>query len=230
LNIVRIEPISLVDWPGEIASVIHVKGCNFKCSWCFNKEIVDFDMNGITNIGIKGVVASIPKQIHHVIITGGEPFAQNGIIDFIHKLRAIGYKVGVHTNGSFPLKLDKVIYALDYVAQDIKGYIDMYHKRGFCSAKDTTNVMNSLYVITDSTTPHEFRTTAFPGIKEKEIFGIANMLKILNADAYYLQPYIPVNGENKRKYLSANDLKDIAQKISNTFEASGHKTKVIARG
>ena len=230
MNIIKVEPVSLVDWPGQIASVIHVKGCNFNCNWCFNKDIVSFDMNGVISIGFKGVMALIPEKIDHIIITGGEPFAQHGIVEFIHKLKDEGYKVGIHTNGSFPDELAVTIYSLDYVAIDIKGYVNMYPERGFSSVASMLDVMDCLYVITDSPTPHEFRTTMFPGVTKNEVYSIANMLRHLNADAYYLQPYIPVNGEKPKEYMSRDRINKIARKISKEFNAKGFKTIVIARG
>ena len=229
MNIVRVEDVSLVDWPGQISSVFFVVGCNMNCSFCFNKDLISFNTDNWVVYSLEEAVKLVPDKIDHIVISGGEAFAQYDIVESIHKLKKMGYKVAVHTNGSYP-EIYKTIYSLDYIAMDIKGIISKYYERRFSSKIDMHNVMDSLYAITDSVTPHEFRTTMFPGIEESEIYAIANLLRDLNADAYYLQPYIPVNGEKPKEYMSRDQINSIARKISKEFKSKGCGIKIIARG
>jgi len=213
MNIAGIEQVSTVDWPEEIASVFFVAGCNFECPWCFNQNLISFETDGRITYSLREALELVPKQIRHIVISGGEPFAQEGIIETIHELKRQGYKVAVNTNGSFPDLLDRVIYSVDYVAQDIKGLLSKYPMRTGCSADETNQVFDSMIIITDKNLPHEFRTTVIPGMNRSEIYRIACLLKNLNAQAYYLQTYDPVNGEDKKDYMSADELREIAKEL-----------------
>ncbi len=211
MNIVRIEPVSTIDWPNEVASVFFVAGCNFKCSYCFNKDLIKFGKGKYT---LEEALKLVPAHIDSIVLSGGEPFAQEGIVETIHELKKKGYKVAVHTNGSFPELLDKVIYELDYIAMDVKGLLSKYKYRTGCNAKEQSKVFNSIVLITNKGFPHEFRTTVIPEMKWTELYKIANLLDRLHAYAYYLQTYTPVNGEGKEEYMSTKELERIAKKLA----------------
>jgi len=212
VNIVRIEPVSTVDWPNEVASVFFASGCNFKCPWCFNKELIPFDLDGRKVYSLEEALKLVPKQIDCIVLSGGEAFAQKGIIETIHALKSKGYRVAVHTNGSFPKLLEKVIYSLDYIAMDVKGKLNMYSTR--CGTNvNTSDIFDSIRLITDRGFPHEFRTTAAPGIRHSEIHVIGKLLSSLNAHTYYLQPYIEVRDKPKNDYLTVGELREIAKTL-----------------
>jgi len=204
MNIVRVEPVSTVDFPGEVSSVFFAKGCNMQCPWCFNKNLISFDLTDWKVYSLEEALKLVPKQIDCIVLSGGEAFAQEGIIETIHALKSKGYKVAVHTNGSFPKLLEKVIYSLDYVAIDIKGTLNKYEDQDIAK-----KVFQSIILVTDKGFPHEFRTTAEPNIERKELLAIAGLLEKLNAHAYYLQKYIGA-GEG----LSIDELKKVASKFN----------------
>ena len=212
MNIIKVEPTSLVDWPGEVSSVFFVTGCNMRCSWCFNKSLVPFDLNERRVYSIEETLKLVPKHIEHIVLTGGEIFAQEGVIETIHLLKKKGFKVCVHTNGSFPELLEQVIYSLDYVAMDIKGVLNKYPMRtGVNGMSD--KVFDSIVLITDKGFPHEFRTTVIPGMQANELYDIAELLSKLNAHAYYLQTYKEVRDKPKNDYLSTEELQEIAKDL-----------------
>ena len=212
MNIVRVEPVSTVDWPGEVASVFFAKGCNMQCPWCFNKNLISFDLTDWKVYSLEEALKLVPKHIDCIVLSGGEAFAQEGIIETIHALKSKGYRVAVHTNGSFPKLIEKVIYQLDYIAMDVKGKLNMYSMR--CGTNvNTTDIFDSIVMITDSGIPHEFRTTAAPGIKHSEIHVIGKLLSVLNAHIYYLQPYIEVRDKPKNDYMTVDELREIAKTL-----------------
>ena len=171
-----------------------------------------FDTDGRKVYSLDEALKLVPKQIDCIVLSGGEAFAQEGIIETIHALKSKGYRVAVHTNGSFPKLLEKVIYLLDYCAMDVKGKLSMYSMR--CGTNvNTSDIFDSIVLITDSGIPHEFRTTAAPGIKHSEMHVIGKLLSNLNAHIYYLQPYIEVRDKPKNDYLTVGELREIAKTL-----------------
>ena len=210
MRIKAVEPVSTLDWPGEVCSVFFSAGCNFKCPWCFNKELVPMSDSGMT---INEAIDMVPKHIDHIILTGGEVFHSPAVSSAVHLLKRKGYKVGVHTNGSYPQSLDSVIYSLDYVAMDIKGTLDKYPERTGVRCVNTDLIMDSIVSITERGFSHEFRTTAVPGVTESEIRSIAGLLSFLGARKYYLQVYKPVKGGGEGAVLTREDLAVIAKSL-----------------
>jgi len=190
--------------------VFFVTGCDMLCPWCFNKELVPFDLDGRRVYSLEEALKLVPKHIEHIILTGGEIFAQEDVIETIHLLKKKGFKVGVHTNGSFPELLDRVIYSLDYVAMDIKGVLNKYPMRTGVSGM-SDKVFDSIVLITDKGLPHEFRTTVIPGMQKQELYKIAKLLSQLNAQAYYLQTYKEVRDKPRGDCLSTEELREIAK-------------------
>ena len=191
MNVIRVEPVSLVDWPGKVCSVVHVKGCNFSCPECFNKDLISFDMKGFLNIGIRGVLALIPEKIRHIVITGGEPTVQTGLYEFISRLRNKGYDVALHTNGSNPDLLEELLVdcMLEYVAMDVKTKLTEYERWGY--SNKFYDIYGSINVIVNSGIDHEFRTTVFPTVTQQQIYNISRMLNNAGAKRYFLQKFRP---------------------------------------
>jgi len=212
MKIAGVERVSTSDWPGQVASVFFAVGCNFDCWWCFNRNLISFDPGERTAYSIEEALTLAPKYIEHIILTGGEIFAQEGVIETIHWLKKKGFKVGCHTNGSFPELLEKVIYSLDYVAIDIKGVLNKYPMRTGVSGM-SDKVFDSIVLITDNGLPHEFRTTVIPGMQKQELYKIAKLLSQLNAQAYYLQTYKEVRDKPKNDCLSTEELQEIAKDL-----------------
>ena len=212
MNIAKIEPVSTIDWPGEISSVFFVRNCNFNCWWCFNKTLVSGDAANFEVYSLDEALNLVPKHIDHIILTGGEIFAQEDVIETIRLLKKKGFKVGVHTNGSFPELLEKVIYSLDYCAMDIKGVLNKYPMRTGVDGM-SGKVFDSIVLITEKGFPHEFRTTVIPGMQKQELYKIAKLLSQLNAQAYYLQTYKEVRDKPKNDYISTEELRGIAKDL-----------------
>lgn len=159
MNIAGLQKVSTIDYPGEIACSIFLRGCNFRCGFCHNPELVmracgqNFSEEDISEFLKKRI-----GKLDGVCITGGEPLMTLDF-DFVKKIKELGYKIKLDTNGSFPEKLKEMIdlKLVDYIAMDIKGDKNSYKKIVGVDA-DLDKIEKSIKIIHDFGN-YEFRTT-----------------------------------------------------------------------
>ncbi len=224
------QKLTLIDYPGKIATTIFTVGCNFRCPFCHNPELVKhgtWNMEQGTMME-KEFFAFLKKrrgQLEGVCITGGEPTIQPDLIPFIKKIKKLGFLVKLDSNGTRPDVLKKIIDGklVDFIAMDIKNTLKKYAKT--CESKvDIERIKLSVDLIRNSGIDYEFRTTAVPGLhEEKDFEEIAKWLK--GAKAYYLQEYREtkildprLKKKTKGKTL---DLEKIKKKIEKGFGKMG---------
>lgn len=186
-----LQKTTLVDYPGKIAATIFTIGCNYRCSFCHNPEIVKGIAKVIPEETIFEFLKSRKDLIDGVCITGGEPTLQNDLLEFIKKIKHLGYAVKLDTNGHKPQVLKKLIGKglIDYVAMDIKAPWKKYQKV-VVRATDLDKVKESVLIIRESGLPYEFRSTVLPALhSEKDIVAMARQIK--GADKYFLQQFRP---------------------------------------
>lgn len=162
MKIGDIQKFSLIDYPGRICATIFTQGCNFRCPYCHNPELVDPSLFGKT-MADDEVFAFLEKRrgkLDAVNITGGEPTLQPDLIEFIERIRSLDYMVKIDTNGSLPEVLKKLIDGnlLDYIAMDVKAPLEKYGKVTR-SSTSPENIAESIKLIMDSDIDYEFRTT-----------------------------------------------------------------------
>jgi pyruvate formate lyase activating enzyme len=200
MEICGFQRVSLIDYPGKVASIVFVSGCNMRCPFCHNSDLALKNYSKLhiyQQDAILRKISESQKFIDGVEITGGEPTLQADLADFISKCKEIGLLVKLDTNGSNPKKLRELIgrKLIDYVAMDIKTELEQgkYSKAmGVSSAAIFKNIEESIDLLLNSGIDYEFRTTVVPGLVTKEdILGIANHIN--GARAYYLQQYVPNN-------------------------------------
>ncbi|CCZ57350.1 pyruvate-formate lyase-activating enzyme [Clostridium sp. CAG:762] len=191
MTINGMQKLTLLDYPGNVACLIFTQGCNFRCPFCHNSGLLDMN-NNCEKIDEKEVFKYLEKRrglLDGVCISGGEPLLQKDIVDFIRKVKDLGYKVKLDTNGSSPKKLKQLIEdgLIDYVAMDIKNDFLNYDKTaGMCTNID--NIKKSIEIIENSNIEYEFRTTIV-----KQFHDVGKLEKIIqyigpNA-RYYIQNY-----------------------------------------
>ncbi|MBW2996450.1 anaerobic ribonucleoside-triphosphate reductase activating protein [Candidatus Woesearchaeota archaeon] len=167
---------SLIDFSPYTASVVFLAGCSFKCGYCHNPELV-LHYSSVPDIDEEEVLDYLEKKkmwIDGVCITGGEPTIHPGLPSFISKLKKIGMKVNLDTNGTNPSMLKNL--GVDYFAMDIKTVLEGY-KEVACVDVDKRKIEDSINLIRESGKKYEFRTTVIPGIVgKKEIFKIGKWL------------------------------------------------------
>jgi pyruvate formate lyase activating enzyme len=182
-----IQKITLIDYPGEVATTVFTFGCNFKCPYCHNPELVK-KSDLLKPIEWSEILEYLKKRknvLGGVCVTGGEPLMHEEIINVVNDVHSIGLKVKIDTNGSYPEMLKKI--KPDYIAMDIKTSLKKYNL--VADIKDVSGkIKESIDYIINSGIPHEFRTTVVPGIVDEiDIKEIAGIIK--NANSYILAQF-----------------------------------------
>lgn len=191
MKICGLNKTTLLDYPGHVAATIFFGGCNFRCPFCHNGDLVlnSGEMQGYSEEEVLAFLEKRKNVLEGVCITGGEPTLYSQLPDFIAKIKELGYKVKLDTNGSYPNMIEMLIEnkLIDYIAMDIKAPIFDYDK--VCGvAVDIEAIKTSAELIKEGRVPYEFRTTIVKELHSKEaIMEIAEWIK--GADNYYLQSY-----------------------------------------
>ncbi len=186
------QKLTLIDYPGKIATTVFTVGCSFRCPFCHNPELVlpsQFPDLGNLEKEFFDFLKKRQGKLEAVCITGGEPTIQPDIIEFIEKIRALGFLVKLDSNGTRPDVLRRIFERklVDYVAMDIKNSLENYDKAVGLKA-DKERIKLSVDLIRNSGVDYEFRTTVVPGIHTQQDFvKIAQWIK--GAREYYLQEF-----------------------------------------
>lgn len=178
---------STLDYPGEIAGVIFTKGCNFHCKHCHNSHLISTEPEE-TELDLRSCLEYLKKKSHlidGVVFSGGEPCICDDLFDNISKVKNIGLKVKLDTNGSRPYVVKELINSkiIDYVALDYK----LPWKRYEELSKEPVDKMikETLNILTKSTIEWELRTTLVPELTIDDCFAMLNDIPVVKK--YYLQ-------------------------------------------
>lgn len=155
-------PLSTVDWPDQVVAVIFTQGCPWRCGYCHNSHLIS--PRGETLLEWSAVYEALEKRknfLDGVVLSGGEPLLQRGIIDVLQHIRALGLKTGLHTSGSLPKQLQSVLPLVDWVGFDIKATLENYetvtHRKSSGQA-----AWQSLDLLIQSGVDYEVRITVHP--------------------------------------------------------------------
>ncbi len=189
LKIGGLQKITLLDFPGCVACTVFTSGCNFRCPYCHNAPLVDkLPEDELSDDSeVFELLGKRRGVLDGVAITGGEPLMQNDIKDFIVRVKSMGFKVKLDTNGSFPERLKELISEglLDYIAMDIKAPLERY-KEVAGNGAVADKIKESIDIIKSSGVPYEFRTTVVKELHSESDFEAVGKL-IEGADKYYIQ-------------------------------------------
>ncbi len=190
-----LQKITMLDYPGKIACTIFVFGCNFRCPYCHNEELVlAEEAKKLKTYSEKEVLNFLKKRkkfLEGTCITGGEPTLYPELLDFIKKIKKLGYLIKLDTNGTNPAMLKKLLRGklVDYVAMDFKAPFEKYEQ--IVNAKvDLDKIKESIDII-KKFPDYEFRITIVPEqLEKKDLLEIAKFLKEKKANkAFYLQQF-----------------------------------------
>ncbi len=180
---------SLIDYPGKTCAIIFTQGCNFRCPFCHNPELVlpEQFAEPIPFSEIEDFLKKRKGLLDAVEITGGEPTVQKDLLDVVKQIRKLGYLIKVDTNGSNPEVVEKAINEnlVDYFAMDVKAPLEDYSPVAGVEV-DTEKIRESIKLIMQYAHDYEFRTTAIRRFHTKESFEKIAML-IKGARRYYIQ-------------------------------------------
>lgn len=193
MRIGGLQKISLIDYPGRISAIVFTQGCNFRCSYCHNPELVDPAQYGPI-LSEEEVISFLEKRrgkLDAVTVTGGEPTLQPDLDRFLQEIKGMAYLTKIDTNGSNPDVLERLIRGrlVDYLAMDVKGPLKKYERIANVKVK-TAKIRRSIELIASSGIEHEFRTTVVRSQLDKE--DLIATAKLLKRGLYVLQPYVPV--------------------------------------
>lgn len=223
------QKLTLIDYPGKLATTVFTFGCNFRCSFCHNPELINYKLQTTNSKQAEESFFKFLKtrrgKLASVCITGGEPTLQPDLTDFIKKVKKLGFLVKLDTNGMRPDVLKKLydLKLLNFVAMDIKSSLKRYDKlNGIKTDKDRIKL--SVNLIMNSRIPYEFRTTVVPGLHKAEDFDeIAEWLS--GAESYFLQEYREgkiLDPRLKKKTKGKKiDLEAIKKRIEKSFKKVG---------
>ena len=226
MTIGGLQKVTLIDFPGRIAATVFLCGCNFRCPWCYTRELVLPEMVKLQpKIPEKKFFSFLKTRqglLAGIVICGGEPTIHKDLPDFIEKIKKMGYLVKLDTNGSNPGMLKKMISdnLLDYVAMDIKVSKEKYAEAVKAKVK-IEDIEKSIKLLKESNVDYEFRTTVVPTVHTKE--DIVKIAKWLSpAKRYYLQNFRPektIDPEfEKIKPYSDEDLLEMQKAVAPFFE------------
>jgi pyruvate formate lyase activating enzyme len=173
---------TLLDWDGMVACTIYLAGCNFRCPCCHNADIVTNadSVEGMDEDAVLNHIKENSDFIDGAVVSGGEPAMHPGICAFLKKIKALGGKVKIDTNGMFPDVLDDLIGSklVDMVAMDVKSSLNERYDRAAGVSVDVERIRKSIRTIIDSGIDHEFRTTAVPIlVKAEDIRNICENIR-----------------------------------------------------
>jgi pyruvate formate lyase activating enzyme len=219
MQIGGLQKVSLIEYPGKISAIAFTQGCNFRCPYCYNPELVDPDLYGkcVSEEAVFSFLEKRKGKLDGVTITGGEPTIHHDLIDFIKRVRKIGYLIKLDTNGSYPDVLEQLISGqlVDYIAMDVKGPLHKY-KTVTKSKIDEDKIRQSIEMIIKSGVTHEFRTTIPKKLlNETDLLEMGKLLR--NASRYILQQFIPTRTLDKQflkhEAYSKEDMEYFAEKL-----------------
>ena len=219
--------LSLVDFPGYLAAVVFVQGCNFRCPYCQNPDLVTLDKHfDFPEKEFFDYISRRKSMIEGVVITGGEPTIYRDLPDLARRIKDLGLKVKLDTNGTNPSQLEELFRAkhLDYLSIDIKTAFSKYH---LVTSQDNAAelVLASIRLAMLSTVPYEFRITCVPGIVgEEDLPEIGGSIK--GAKKCCLQQFRPLVTYDK----SFQDVRpyspDQMRKFAKILEAFAEKVEI----
>ncbi len=196
---------SLIDYPGQIASVVFTQGCNFRCPYCHNRQLIPMDKGTIPVSEVLDYFRKNKLLLDAVVITGGEPTLHKDLPEFILAIKQQGLNVKLDTNGSNPEVLSQLqgSHLIDYVAMDVKSELleEAYSRAGGVSftSEKLGRIRQSIQLLIRPGISHEFRTTVC-----RELVSLENIRAIVfeldGTQQYYLQQYHPYSE------LCGNDL------------------------
>lgn len=167
---------SFLDWPGRLAAVLFLGGCNFRCPFCHNAELV-LAPHLVPSIPLAGVLErlrSLGGWIDGVVVSGGEPTLSPALPELLGRLRSAGFEVKLDTNGSSPDVLAKLIARglVQAVDMDLKAPLEPAAYARLAGVPVRLELIRaSVDVIRLSGLPHRFRTTYVPGLLDHAAVG-----------------------------------------------------------
>jgi len=222
---------SLLDWDGNVSAVIYLPGCNFRCPICHNRDLV-LEPDKFEEVPwdlIEGFISGNKEFLDGIVVTGGEPTIHRDLPELLRKLRRMGMRIKLDTNGSNPEMLQEIIDEglIDAVAMDIKAPLDEKYEDVAGVKLDIEKIKRSIKIIMESKIEYEFRTTIVPVLlKDPDYERIAAYIG--TARKYALQHFRPKNTLDPR--FSGLDPSDEGKVRAIAERCKPYVKRVVIRG
>lgn len=185
-------PFSTIDFPGDVSSVIFTQGCNLRCPYCHNPELIPLKTETeISSLEIIKTLEGRKNLVDAVVISGGEPTLQKDLLEFLIRLKTSSFKVKLDTNASNPEMVSSIVFndAVDFISVDVKTSPKKYSQM-VGTYFDFTWIKKTIEILEKASLKFELRTTAVPGIVGKE--DIEEIGKEIGGDrAFVIQQFNP---------------------------------------
>lgn len=192
--IAGLQKLTLLDYPGKISCIIFTQGCNFACGYCHNAEMIPIlqeQKPGLEETRVINFLKSRRSLLDGVVITGGEPTLQKDLVQFMEKIKELGFLIKLDSNGSNPEMLLEVLEKklVDYIAIDVKTTLSKY--KDLVKNDVSEKIEKSIRILMNSEIDYEFRSTILPSIHSLEdIHEIGTLIQ--GAKNWYLQSFRPI--------------------------------------
>ncbi len=192
MDIQGLQKMTLLDWPGKVACTVFLGGCDFRCPFCHNSELLSGPMPVLMDQ--EGLLEFLRKRqglLDGVCVTGGEPLLRPGLPGLLDGIKNLGFPVKLDTNGNHPDRLVRLWEQglVDYVAMDVKNSPERYPETVGVPGLDLTPVRDSVAWLLEGHVEYEFRTTAVRQLHDAASFqAIGRWLQ--GARRYYIQNFV----------------------------------------
>lgn len=228
MNIQGFNKVTLLDFPGRVACTVFTGGCDLRCPFCHNSQLVlQPNHSPIDEAEVFDLLRRRRGVLEGVALTGGEPLLQPDLESFLSRVRELGYAVKLDTNGTHPERLARIIGEglVDYVAMDIKNSPEKYPETVGIPGFDVSPVRASAALLLEGKVDYEFRTTVVAELHDEAGFeGIGGLIR--GARSYFLQCFVD-SGALIHEGLHAASREDMEKYAA---IASGYAEHVELRG
>ena len=223
LHVGGLTPLSTTDWPGMLAAVVFFQGCPWRCGYCHNPDLIP--PRSEHEIPWEEVMAFLRRRqglLDGVVFSGGEPTLQAGLADAMREVRALGFKIGLHTGGMYTKRLAEVLPLVDWVGMDVKApFADYVLTTGVAGSGE--RALEGLQQVVASGVDHEVRTTVHPGLlPDSDLVHVGRDLAGRGIKRYAIQAFRSQGCGNESLCQSATrerSLQDVGAEMAGLFEA-----------
>lgn len=228
MKIAGLQKVSLIDYPDAVAAGVFLGGCNLDCGFCHNRWMIDArDIEPV--ISVDELLTWLETRVgllDGVVISGGEPTLHAELGDFIQRIRALGFRIKLDSNGTRPAVLRRLLGAglVDYVAMDLKAPLEAEAYRAMAGVTvDIAAIRESMAILRDLAPSYEFRTTVAPGLGLEDLQAIAR--ELLPDEPWVLQPFVAAETVRRdvaeRPALSESDLERVLDELRDVASGVG---------
>ncbi len=223
LRVGGLTPLSATDWPGQLAAVVFCQGCPWRCGYCHNPDLIPAQSDSeIAWAEVLGFLKRRQGLLDGVVFSGGEPTLQAALPEAMREVRALGYKIGLHTGGMYPKRLAAMLPLTDWVGMDVKAPFSDYAR--ITGVKESgAPVQESLDLLLASGVAHEIRTTVHPALlADEEVVELARDLAGHGVKRYAVQAFRSQGCRDEYLCRNATRSKPLQQtcvKLTGLFES-----------